>query len=110
MGFEPKSYRLASNHANSFATQSLLIGAGIICATYCSKTSYTDHLYRSTTSLYRPAFNVTEIQSTVYTMYYGEFYKSTTSLNGPAEFTPANGRYREVLLYIFVLLDDEYKK
>ena len=63
-----------------------------------SETSHTDHLYRSTTCLYRPAFRITEIKSAVSFLCRGKFYKSTTSLNGPHEFTTASDRFREVLL------------
>ena len=76
----------------------------------CSKTHYsenknnyskshTDHLYSSTTSLYRPAFNIKEIIRTIPCLCFGKFYKPATSLNGPHAFTPRNGRFREVLLY-----------
>ena len=64
-----------------------------------SKTSHTNHLYRSTPSLYRPAFHNTKIKSTIYSQYFGKFCKWATSLNGPHEFTATGGRFREVLLY-----------
>ena len=64
-----------------------------------SETSHTDHLYKSTTSLYGLAFLATEIKSAVSFQCCGKFSKSTTSLNGPAEFTAVSGRLREVLLW-----------
>ena len=67
-----------------------------------SETSHTDHLHRSTTSLYRPAFHVTEIKSTVSFLSCGKFDKSATSLHGPHEFTAVSGRFREVLLYMLL--------
>ena len=72
----------------------LVVKGGVTLEKYkYSKTSQTDCLYRSTPSLYQPAFHITEIKSC------GKFYKSTTSLNGPHEFTTVSGRFREVLLY-----------
>ena len=65
------------------------------------KTSHTNHLYRSTPSLYRPAFHNSKIKSTEYSLYFGKSCNSTTSLNGPHEFTPAGGRFREFLLYYY---------
>ena len=41
----------------------------------CSKTSFSDHLYGLTPSLYRPAFYKTEIKSTVSFLYLGKFCK-----------------------------------
>ena len=54
----------------------------------------TDHLYRSTTSLYGLAFLVSEIKCAISFQRCGKFYKLTTSLNGPDEFTPVSGRFR----------------
>ena len=67
--------------------------------TLYSETSHTDQIYRSTTSLHRPGFHITETKSTVSFLCCGRFSKSTTSLNGPCEFSTASGRLKEVLLY-----------
>ena len=66
-----------------------------------SETSHTNHLYRSTTSLYRPAFYITEIKSTVSFLCCGKIDKSTTSINGPHEFTTLSGQFKQVLLYLY---------
>ena len=64
------------------------------------KTTLTDHLHRSTTPLYR-------------SLYFGPkrspiqiFYlpKPTTSLNRPLKVGPTVGRFREVLLYLFIVV------
>ena len=55
-----------------------------------------------TPSVYQPAFRVTENKSTMSFEYFAKFSKSTTSLNGPHQFSPAIGRFREVLLYFYV--------
>ena len=65
-----------------------------------SKTSHIEHLYRSTPSLYRPAFHITRMKSTVSFLYLWKFCKSTTSIKRPYEFIPVNGRFRVVLLYL----------
>ena len=46
-----------------------------------SKTSHTDHLYRSTPSPYLLAFHINEIQSTISCLYFGKFCTSTALLS-----------------------------
>ena len=83
-----------------------------VCMYVCvdSETSHADHLYRSTTSLYQPAFHITEITSTVSFLCCGKLYKLTTSLNGPHMFSTVSGRFREVLLYIHIPLLSDFSR
>ena len=69
------------------------------------KTSHTDHLYRSTSSLYRWAFHITEIKCTISFLYFGEICNLTTSINGPDKFTLLNSQTREVLLYMHIAMN-----
>ena len=70
-----------------------------------NKTSHTDHLYRSTSSLYRWAFQITEIKCTISFLYFGKICNLTTSINGPDKFTLLNSQTREVLLYMHIAMN-----
>ena len=59
----------------------------VVCAN-----SYTIKLpilttYRSCPPLLQLAFHITEIETTIYFLYFGKFFKSVTSHNGPLQFT-----------------------
>ena len=73
--------------ANTVPTRQIYVYACMhVCTCIHSKTSDTNHLYRSTPAQYR--------------VYFGKFCKHPTSLNGPREFNPMNGQLTDVLLCV----------